>query len=197
MSGTPITGRATRSHERGPPPIFPPASPDGEDEIRERVRRALASGALPPNDGMARSGPGTGRRCAICGNEIAAAETEFEAVSPRPILAHRACYHIWLQESFEDWRALRQTVAAGTRVGARLELLVAAPHGFRLAIGGRPYACAVVSTARHAELGHELPAGSMLAVVWSSSNGNVLATGPCHCSFVLYNFTPAAGGAEP
>jgi hypothetical protein len=68
--------------------------------IRDRVRRALADGALPPLDGTRTwAGRGTGRACRVCGQPIEADQVEHEILEPESALVHRACLAIWREES--------------------------------------------------------------------------------------------------
>ena len=162
------------------------------EEIRERVRQALAKGTLPPNDGTASSRPGIGRTCTVCGKQINAPEIEFELVSPQHAFADRACYDIWRQESLErEKRGARPRVmtAETARPGERLELLAVGADRMRLMIAGRAYTCAVITTQRHVGRDHELPTGSVFSVAQRSADGDILAEGPCGCHFLLYNFT--------
>jgi hypothetical protein len=77
------------------------AADDG-DELRERVRRSLSTGALHPAAEKSWAGYGTGRPCTVCLKTITAQEVEYEvdgAANGEPARAHLSCYLIWRQES--------------------------------------------------------------------------------------------------
>ena len=73
---------------------------DVSEVIRQRVRDALASGALAPVDGRRSwAGRGTGRTCRICKEPIEPDQIEHEVEAPDSVLVHQACLIIWRDES--------------------------------------------------------------------------------------------------
>lgn len=89
-------------HQRGPRAISGGSHADApDDELRQRVRRALASGALFLADRKTRVGRGSGGLCAVCTSAITESEVEYEVpggVSGTAV-AHLLCYLVWRQES--------------------------------------------------------------------------------------------------
>jgi hypothetical protein len=82
--------------------VTPESAPENHnDEIRQRVRRALASGALFPADRKSRVGRGSGKLCAVCTSAVTESEVEYGVpggVSGQ-VVAHLPCYLVWRQES--------------------------------------------------------------------------------------------------
>ena len=73
---------------------------DSSEGIRERVRAALASGALPPLDGnRSWAGRGSGQKCRICNEPIGPDQIEHEVEAPDSILVHQGCLILWREES--------------------------------------------------------------------------------------------------
>ena len=76
-------------------------SPNGGNgqDIRERVRCALADGALPPIDGHAVAGLAfVAVECVICGRTVDRNDYVFE-IALQKLSAHRDCYFAWEIES--------------------------------------------------------------------------------------------------
>jgi hypothetical protein len=67
-------------------------------DLRERVRRLLRSGELPPASSRLWAGKGSGRPCSICGEHIHPSAVEFETDGQVPLVVHQACHAIWLSE---------------------------------------------------------------------------------------------------
>ena len=80
-------------------PESAPESPN--DELRQRVRRALTSGALFLVDRRSRVGRGSGKLCAVCTSAVAEDDVEYEVPGGvnGTVVAHLACYLVWRQES--------------------------------------------------------------------------------------------------
>ena len=73
---------------------------DPQDGIRQRVREALASGALPPVNGTRSwAGRGTGRACRICQEPIGPGQIEHEVEAPDSVPVHQTCLLLWREES--------------------------------------------------------------------------------------------------
>jgi hypothetical protein len=71
------------------------------DELRQRVRRALTSGALFLVDYRSRVGRGRGKLCAVCTSGVAEDDVEYEVPDGMhgTVVAHPPCYLVWRQES--------------------------------------------------------------------------------------------------
>jgi hypothetical protein len=83
-----------------PPPRRICGGSDAREFIRQRVRDALASGALPPVDGTRSwAGRGTGRTCRICNEPIRPDQIEHEVETPDSMLVHQTCLMLWREES--------------------------------------------------------------------------------------------------
>ena len=80
-------------------PESAPESPN--DELRQRVRRALTSGTLFLVDRRSRVGRGSGKLCAVCTSAVAEDDVEYEVPGGvnGTVVAHLACYLVWRQES--------------------------------------------------------------------------------------------------
>jgi hypothetical protein len=76
-----------------------------DDDLRQRVRRALARGALFLVDRKSRVGRGSGRLCAVCTSAVSETDVEYEVRGDATGIAaaHLPCYLVWRQES-EGWR---------------------------------------------------------------------------------------------
>ena len=73
---------------------------DLSEIVRQRVREALASGALPPVDGSRSwAGRGSGQKCRICNEAIGPDQIEHEVEAPDSVLVHQACLILWREES--------------------------------------------------------------------------------------------------
>jgi hypothetical protein len=82
--------------------VTPESTPERDnDELRQRVRRALTSGALFRVDRKSRVGRGSGKLCAVCTSAIAEGDIEYEVPGgvTGTVVAHLACYLVWRQES--------------------------------------------------------------------------------------------------
>jgi len=82
--------------------VTPESAPESHnDELRQRVRRALTSGALFLVDQRSRVGRGSGKLCAVCTSAVAEDDVEYEVPGgvSGPVVAHLACYLVWRQES--------------------------------------------------------------------------------------------------
>ena len=82
--------------------MTPESAPESHnDELRQRVRRALTSGALFRVDQRSRVGRGSGKLCAVCTSAVAEDDVEYEVPGgvSGTVVAHLACYLIWRQES--------------------------------------------------------------------------------------------------
>jgi hypothetical protein len=59
--------------------VTPESAPESHnDELRQRVRRALTSGALFLVDQRSRVGRGSGKLCAVCTSAVAEDDVEYE-----------------------------------------------------------------------------------------------------------------------
>ena len=82
--------------------MTPESAPESHnDELRQRVRRALTSGALSLVDRRSRVGRGSGKLCAVCTSAVAEDDVEYEVPGGvnGTVVAHLACYLVWRQES--------------------------------------------------------------------------------------------------
>ena len=82
--------------------MTPESAPESHnDELRQRVRRALTSGALFLVDRRSRVGRGSGKLCAVCTSAVAEDDVEYEVPGgvSGTVVAHLACYLVWRQES--------------------------------------------------------------------------------------------------
>ena len=82
--------------------MTPESAPESHnDELRQRVRRALTSGALFLVDRRSRVGRGSGKLCAVCTSAVAEDDVEYEVPGGvnGTVVAHLACYLVWRQES--------------------------------------------------------------------------------------------------
>jgi hypothetical protein len=82
--------------------VTPESAPESHnDELRQRVRRALTSGALFLVDQRSRVGRGSGKLCAVCTSAVAEDDVEYEVPGggSGTVVAHLACYLVWRQES--------------------------------------------------------------------------------------------------
>ena len=82
--------------------MTPESAPESHnDELRQRVRRALTSGALFLVDQRSRVGRGSGKLCAVCTSAVAEDDVEYEVPGgvSGTVVAHLACYLVWRQES--------------------------------------------------------------------------------------------------
>jgi hypothetical protein len=82
--------------------VTPESAPESHnDELRQRVRRALTSGALFLVDQRSRVGRGSGKLCAVCTSAVAEDDVEYEVPGGvnGTVVAHLACYLVWRQES--------------------------------------------------------------------------------------------------
>jgi hypothetical protein len=82
--------------------VTPESAPESHnDELRQRVRRALTSGALFLVDQRSRAGRGSGKLCAVCTSAVAEDDVEYEVPGgvSGTVVAHLACYLVWRQES--------------------------------------------------------------------------------------------------
>ncbi len=82
--------------------MTPESAPESHnDELRQRVRRALTSGALFLVDQRSRAGRGSGKLCAVCTSAVAEDDVEYEVPGgvSGTVVAHLACYLVWRQES--------------------------------------------------------------------------------------------------
>jgi hypothetical protein len=88
-----------------------------DNVLRERVRDAIQAGNLP-NRAPDRlwGGPGTGARCAVCGESTIEGEVEFvydNLVDRKSYYAHPRCLHVFETEV--------QKLAGATALDARLK----------------------------------------------------------------------------
>jgi len=82
--------------------VTPESAPESHnDELRQRVRRALTSGALFLVDQRSRVGRGSGKLCAVCTSAVAEDDVEYEVPGGvnGTVVAPLACYLVWRQES--------------------------------------------------------------------------------------------------
>jgi hypothetical protein len=82
--------------------VTPESAPESHnDELRQRVRRALTNGALFLVDQRSRVGRGSGKLCAVCTSAVAEDDVEYEVPGGvnGTVVAHLACYLVWRQES--------------------------------------------------------------------------------------------------
>lgn len=82
--------------------MTPAGAPESHnDELRQRVRRALMSGALFLVDRRSRVGRGSGNLCAVCTSAVAEGDVEYEVPGGvnGTVVTHLACYLVWRQES--------------------------------------------------------------------------------------------------
>jgi hypothetical protein len=94
--------------------VTPESAPESpNDELRQRVRRALTSGALFLVDRRSRVGRGSGKLCAVCTSAVAEDDVEYEVPGGvnGTVVAHLACYLVWRQES--DAARLRDELSEG------------------------------------------------------------------------------------
>lgn len=89
-------------HEPGPR-VISGGSHEGthDDDLRQRVRRALTSGMLFLVDRKSRARSGSGKLCAVCTSAIAEGDIEYEVPGGvnGTLVAHLACYLVWRKES--------------------------------------------------------------------------------------------------
>jgi hypothetical protein len=82
--------------------VTPESAPESHnDELRQRVRRALTSGTLFLVDQRSRVGRGSGKLCAVCTSAVAEDDVEYEVPGgvSGTVVAHLPCYLVWRQES--------------------------------------------------------------------------------------------------
>ena len=82
--------------------MTPESAPESHnDELRQRVRRALTSGVLFLVDQRSRVGRGSGKLCAVCTSAVAEDDVEYEVPGGvnGTVVSHLACYLVWRQES--------------------------------------------------------------------------------------------------
>jgi len=94
--------------------VTPESAPESHnDELRQRVRRALTSGALFLVDQRSRVGRGSGKLCAVCTSAVAEDDVEYEVPGGvnGAVVAHLACYLVWRQES--ETARLRDELSEG------------------------------------------------------------------------------------
>ena len=82
--------------------MTPESAPESHNgELRQRVRRALTSGALFLVDHRSRVGRGRGKVCAVCTSAVAEDDVEYDVPGGvhGTVVAHLPCYLVWRQES--------------------------------------------------------------------------------------------------
>ena len=72
-----------------------------DNRLHVRIRSLLLGQTLPPVDGSAWAGNGSGaNQCACCGATISASHQEFEPESATGLYAHAECFMVWRAESY-------------------------------------------------------------------------------------------------